>query len=316
MMANARLTFVGPPMRLDRYLRDRLGSQFGRRAVTALLRSDAVRVNGRRAVKSLLLHAGDQIALPEHPAAHPPLLPAPAALTIVYSDADIVAIDKPPGMPSTAGPSRGPSAAAALLARYPEMAAIDSIRSGGLVHRLDTGTSGLLVAARTPAAYVRLRSAFAAKAIVKDYLAVVAGHLMAPGRVVSPLARHPRSRKRMITAPAGRGWPAETAYRPLAHGGGMTLVRLRMRTGVTHQLRAHLAQLGHPVLGDRRYGTVDTASVGVDAVSWHYLHALRMAADEPGGLGAVLTTAFPEHWTPLFARLAWPLDAIEGPAVH
>jgi 23S rRNA pseudouridine1911/1915/1917 synthase len=303
-VADARLTFEGPPTRLDRYLRDRLGPTIGRRGMTTWLRANAVRVNGRRAVKSQLLHHGDVIVLPESPPTPPPLVPVATPLTIVHCDADLVAIDKPPGMPSTAGPSGAPSAAAALLQRHPEMAAIDAVRSAGLVHRLDTGTSGLLVAARTPAAYARLRAAFARKRILKEYWAVVVGNLAARGRVTTPLARHPRSRKRMIAAPEGRGWSAETEYEPLAHAEDLTLVRLRMRTGVTHQLRAHLAELGHPVLGDRRYGVPHPAAADVD---WHYLHARRLTGDDPAILGSVLAAPEPRHWEALCARLAWPL---------
>jgi 23S rRNA pseudouridine1911/1915/1917 synthase len=314
-MTGARLTFVGPPMRLDRYLRDRLGQQFGRRGVTVLLRADEVRVNGRRARKGLLLRQGDEITLPEHPLAHQPLVPTPVALAIVHCEAELVAIDKPPGMPSTGGMSEAASVASALLDRFPEMAAIDPVRAAGLVHRLDTGTSGLLVAARTQAAYQRLRSALAAKTIVKEYLAVVAGHLTGSGRVALPLTRHPRSRKRMVVARAGHGWHAETEYRALVHADDATLVHLRMRTGVTHQLRAHLAQLGHPVIGDRRYGRLGTA-ISASCASWHYLHALRMSSDDPEVLGVELATPFPRHWTPLFARLEWPLDAIDPPAAR
>jgi 23S rRNA pseudouridine1911/1915/1917 synthase len=302
-MADTRLIFAGPPARLDRYLRDRLGHSLGRRGVAEWLRDHAVRVNGRRAAKSQMLQAGDEIVLPDAAPAHSPLVPVAAPLAILHAGAELVAIDKPPGMPSTAGPSGAPSAAAVLLHRYPEMAAIDAIRSGGLVHRLDTGTSGLLVAARIPAAYARVRDAFARKSIVKEYWAVVVGDLAERGRMTTPLDRRRRSQKRMIAAAPGRGWPAETEYEPLAHGGGLTLVRLRMRTGVTHQLRAHLAELGHPVLGDRRYGAAHPDA----PADWHYLHARRMSGDDRTTLGTVLTAPAPRHWEALCARLAWPL---------
>jgi len=305
-MADARLIFEGPPTRLDRYLRDRLGNTLGRRGVAAWLRDHAVRVNGRRAAKSQMLQSGDEIVLPDAALAPSSLAPVPAPLAILHAGADLVAIDKPPGMPSTAGASAAPSAAAALLHRYPEMAAIDAIRSAGLVHRLDTGTSGVLVAARTPAAYARLRDAFARKSIVKEYWAVVVGDLVPSGRITTPLDRRPRSRKRMIAAAPGRGWPAETEYEPLAHGGELTLVRLRMRTGVTHQLRAHLAELGHPVLGDRRYGAAHPDA----PAGWHYLHARRLTGDDRATLGTVLTAPAPRHWDALCARLAWPLAGL------
>ncbi|HEY2388622.1 MAG TPA: RluA family pseudouridine synthase [Candidatus Binatia bacterium] len=302
-MADARLIFEGPPTRLDRYLRDRLGHALGRRGVAVWLRDHAVRVNGRRAAKSQMLRPGDEILLPEAAPARPLLVPVATPLAIVHADGDLVAIDKPPGMPSTGGAGTAPSAAAALLQRYPEMAAIDAVRSAGLVHRLDTGTSGLLVAARTPAAYARVRDAFAQKSIVKEYWAVVVGRLAEGGRITTPLDRRPRSRKRMIAAAPGRGWPAETEYLPLVHAGDLTLVRLRMRTGVTHQLRVHLAELGHPVLGDRRYGAVHPDA----PAEWHYLHARRMTGDDRTTLGAVLAAPTPPHWEALCARLAWPL---------
>jgi len=307
-MADAPLIFEGPPTRLDRYLRDRLGHALGRRGVAAWLRDHAVRVNGRRAAKSQVLHSGDEIVLPDAALARPLLAPVDASLALLHVAAELVALAKPPGMPSTAGASSATSAAAALLHRYPEMAAIDPTRSAGLVHRLDTGTSGLLVAARTPAAYARLRAAFARKSIVKEYWAVAVGRLAAGGRVTTALERRARSRKRMIAAAPGRGWAAETEYEPLAHAQDLTLVRLRMRTGVTHQLRAHLAALGHPVLGDRRYGVAHPAAPS----GWHYLHARRMTADDRETLGTMLTAPAPRHWEALCARLGWPLDPLAG----
>jgi 23S rRNA pseudouridine1911/1915/1917 synthase len=243
----------------------------------------------------------------------PRLVPIPALLPILHVDADLVAVDKPPGMPSTGGPSRRPSVAAILLARFPEMAAIDPQRAAGLVHRLDTGTSGLLVAARHPAAYHRVRREFARKAVEKDYLAVVRGRIARPGSVARPLRRGPRSRSRMVPARPGAlsGWPARTEFAPLASAPGLSLVRLRMRTGVTHQLRVHMAMIGHPILGDTRYGPhapTGRASAGAACeagrAEWHYLHALALRFDA-AGFPCDLRTPFPAHWRPLFQRLGW-----------
>jgi 23S rRNA pseudouridine1911/1915/1917 synthase len=206
-----------------------------------------------------------------------------------------------------------PSAASALLERFPEMASIDRVRAAGLVHRLDTGTSGLLLAARRPDVHHRLRGAFAGKRVIKEYLAVVRGEITIAGRITRPLRRDRRRRGRMIVGlPEGRGWAAETEYTPSAHAPDLTLVRLRMRTGVTHQLRAHLGHIGHPVLGDERYGskrmTVDEPAEHAQAAAedWHYLHALRMWSEDPGVMPE-LTAAFPAHWRPLFRRLGWSL---------
>ncbi len=308
-MAPANLTFSGSPMRLDRYLRDVLGSHVGRRQVAALVRAGGVRVNGRAAAKSTLLHEGDEVTLADTAPATP-LRPIAAPLAVIHCDHELVAIDKPPGMPSTAGRTPVVSAAAALLERFQEMAEIDATRAAGLVHRLDTATSGLLLAARTPAAYQRLREGFRAKTLVKEYLAVVHGQVAGAGVVDVRLARRPHGSTRMLVVNGTRGtrgWRALTEYRPIACAERLSLVHLRMRTGVTHQLRVHLAHLGHPVLGDCRYGPRESAGQTGDAPAWHFLHALRLRS-ERGDLLPDLATPFPEHWAPLFARLGWSTD--------
>jgi len=278
-----------------------------------MLAAGDVRVNGRPAAKGALLRAGDEVAVHAWPE-EPRLVQVSAPLPIVRVDADLVAVDKPPGMHSTGGPSAGPSVAAILLARFPEMAAIDPWRAAGLVHRLDTGTSGLLLAARHPAAYRRLRREFTRKAVEKDYLAVVRGAITRPGWVARSLRRAPRSRRRVIPARPGAasGWPARTEFVPLGSAAGLSLVRLRMRTGVTHQLRVHMATLGHPILGDTRYGRlVTTAALAPDVErdanggEGHYLHAVALRFDS-AGFPRGLRTPFPVHWRPLFERLGWP----------
>ena len=296
----------GAPIRLDRYLLAHpIAAGLGRRRLGALLATGGVRVNGRPARKGTIVRDGDAITLAAWPEPAAPDAGAVTPLAIVHADADLVAVDKPPGMPSTIGKTAGASVAAGLLARFPEMAAIDAARAAGLAHRLDTGTSGLLVAARNPTTYARLRHEFARKAIAKDYLAVVRGRLDRPQVVTEPLARHPRGRSRMMVAPPGmRAWTARTEATPIHADDDLSLVRLRMRTGVTHQLRLHLALLGHPVVGDRRYG--DAALEAGVGVEWHYLHAWALtfdAADLPRGLA----TPFPEHWRALLAERRWPI---------
>src|SRR5262249_61657943 len=127
--------------------------------------------------------------------------------------------------------------------------------AAGLVHRLDQGTSGVLVAARTPDAFVALRRGFRHRAVRKRYLAVVDGDSPASMHVTPPLAHDPGDRRRLIAARAGLpSWTAETFVERVATHGRRVLVRATMTTGVTHQIRAHLALLGHPVVGDRLYG--------------------------------------------------------------
>src|SRR5262249_12917399 len=133
----------------------------------------------------------------------------------------------------------------------------------GLAHRLDTGTSGLQMAARSARAFGRLRDAFRAGEVTKRYLAVVSGTPPSHAVVVTPLAHDPRDRRRMVPATAGqRAWPARTEVTLCETRGGIALVTATLRSGVTHQGRAHLAQLGHPGLGDVRYGGPDACLTG------------------------------------------------------
>jgi 23S rRNA pseudouridine1911/1915/1917 synthase len=254
------------------------------------------------------VRAGDTITFGARSA--PPPIPVPAApLPILYVDDDVVAVDKPPGLPTTVGRTPGPSVAAILLARFPEMTALADPQHAGLVHRLDTGTSGLLLAARRAGMHTRLRAAFAQKRVAKAYLAVVIGRLAEPQVVTRPLARHRRSRGRMIVAGnSTKQWPATTEIVPIAGDDGLTVVRLHMRTGVTHQLRVHLAALGHPIVGDRRYGAkaLDSASLEMPLPSWHFLHAHKIAFDD-AELPWTIATPFPAHWEPLFTSRGWAI---------
>jgi 23S rRNA pseudouridine1911/1915/1917 synthase len=310
-----RLRVTGGASRLDRFLLDEgLRGTIGRRRLAALLAAGDVRVNGRRARKGTLVRPGDRVSVEGLPVPAPALVPTPGALALVYADERLVAADKPPGLPCTAGRTAGPTLAGMLLARCPEMARIDPVRAAGLVHRLDTGTSGLILAARDPDTYRRLRGELRRKAVAKEYLAVVRGDVAVPGTVARPLRRRPRRRSRMEPARPGdpAAWLAETVFTPLRRGGGLTLVRLAMRTGVTHQLRVHMALLGHPILGDARYDRarrarppVSPAEPGARAPAWHYLHAAALRFDA-GDLPRALGAPFPAHWRPLFARLGWP----------
>jgi 23S rRNA pseudouridine1911/1915/1917 synthase len=245
-MADRELV-VDEAERLDRWLR-RAVPGLSRRLAHRLIADGAVRVDGRRARKGTRLGPGARVLLPDLSALvadHALILP------VVHEDASLVAVDKPGGMPShPLDPREGGTVVAFLLARYPETAAL----AGGLVHRLDTGTSGLLLAARSSAAWAALRAAFRARAVEKRYLALVAGRA-GDATVDVPLAHDPRDPRRMIAARPGlRAWPAESRITRIASDGETSLVAVVMRTGVTHQIRVHLAELGHPVLGDRLYG--------------------------------------------------------------
>jgi 23S rRNA pseudouridine1911/1915/1917 synthase len=273
----ARRTVSVPPdapERADAFVRTLLPSA-SRRLVRALFDAGDVRVNGRPATKGTRVATGDVVELPllEHLRPEPDL-----PLAIVYEDADLVALDKPGGVPGHAlDPRERGTAAAALLARYPELAGIGDPLAPGLVHRLDTGTSGVLLAARTAAAWTGLRAAFRAHAVVKRYVAIVRG-VPAAGLVVdAALAHDPGRRGRMRAARVGeRAWPAVTRVVAVEPHGTRALVHVEIRTGVTHQVRAHLALAGHPVVGDSVYGGDELGF----PPGRHALHAAALALPE------------------------------------
>ena len=269
---------VGPELagRLDAVVR-RLAPGLSRRLVRTLIAEGAVRVNGRPARKGARVAPGDVVELPVLAG----IAPDPdVALRILYEDGELVVIDKPGGVRGHAlDPRQRGTIAGGLVARDPAQAGIGDPLSGGLVHRLDTGTSGVLVAARTQASWTALRAAFRRHDVVKRYVAIVAG-LPAVGTVVEvPLAHDPQDRRRMRPArPGDRAWSASTRVCEVVAHGGHTAVTVEIRSGVTHQVRAHLAWLGHPVLGDVLYG----GEADVLPPGRHALHAatLEIAARE------------------------------------
>jgi 23S rRNA pseudouridine1911/1915/1917 synthase len=172
----------------------------------------------------------------------------------LHEDAALVVIDKPPGLAVHPGAGRATGTLAHhLLDRYPEMAGVGGPGRPGIVHRLDQGTSGALVVARTPAAYARLSRAFAAREVEKRYLGIAYGAPEPPaGTIAAPIGRHPQRRQEMAVRPGGR--PARTGYRTLAAGAGIALLEMDLATGRTHQIRVHLKSIGHPLVGDPLYG--------------------------------------------------------------
>ncbi len=280
--------------RLDVIVRG-MRPDLSRRLLRRLIDQGMVRVNGRRVARGARVLPGDHVSLPQLALAPEPDLPVP----IVHVDRQIVVVDKPGGMPGHAlDPRQRGTLAAFLLARFPDLAAVGDPFGSGLVHRLDTGTSGLQIAARTPEAFARCRAAFQAGKVSKRYLAIVAG-VPPPHLVVDmPLAHDRRDRRRMTAAsPGRRAWPARTEFVRRAVAGKLALVEATIHTGVMHQVRVHLAIHGHPVLGDRLYG-------GPPASLPEARHALHAA-----GIAPVAGIAdLPALDSPLPADLAALLD--------
>ncbi|MCW5892576.1 MAG: RluA family pseudouridine synthase [bacterium] len=291
-MSAARTLRVDAPMRLDAFLaRAALGCS--RRVLRALVADGSVRVNGRRTAKGARLVAGDVVTLPPLDGLHPE---PDLAVDVLHVERDLVVVAKPGGMRGHAlDPRQTGTVAAFLAARFPETAAVGDALASGLVHRLDTGTSGLLVAARHAAAHDRLRAAFARGSVTKRYLALVTGTPPATTTVTHALAHDRSIRGRMrVARPGDRAWEARSEVTTLRRADAAALVGVTIRTGVTHQVRAHLAALGCPVVGDARYGGVAAAL----PLTRHALHAAGVTLPSRDGAAAW------SFWSPLPDDLA------------
>ncbi|MCX8071345.1 MAG: RluA family pseudouridine synthase [Candidatus Binatia bacterium] len=263
-------------MRLDAFVRNMVPA-LSRRAVQEAIDEGRVFVNGRRASKGTRLQPGAMVTIVAELVRE--LEPnSELPVTVVHEDDHLVAVNKPAGLPSHAlRPFERNTVANFLLAHYPEMRALS--RAGleaGLVHRLDTDTSGVLLAARTPEAHRHLREQFAAREVRKEYLALVSGTISEPGAIRSPLENDPSQVGKMRLARSGSGRAAETHYRPLECYSGHTLLRVDIYSGLRHQIRAHLAAIGHPIVGDALYG--GDPSLGLKR---QFLHATRISFRHP-----------------------------------
>jgi 23S rRNA pseudouridine1911/1915/1917 synthase len=240
--------------RLDRFLAA-AQTDLSRSRLQGLIRSGRVSVNGLAARASQRVRDGDRVRV-EVPAPEPATLVAESLpLTVLYEDADLVVIDKPAGLVvhPGAGVRRG-TLVHALLHRYPEIAAVGGANRPGIVHRLDKETSGLLVVARSARAHRALVEALRARDVKRTYTALVWGDpRQAHGVVETALGRHPKDRKRMAVVTRG-GKPARTRWRVAERFGVASRLEVGLDTGRTHQIRVHLAHLGHPVVGDPVYG--------------------------------------------------------------
>ena len=212
-------------------------------------------VNGRPARSSHRLRDGDRVRV-EVPEPEPTTLRAEAIpLAIVYEDGDLVVIDKPAGLVVHPGAgARHGTLVHALLHRYPEIAAVGGAGRPGIVHRLDKDTSGLLVVARSSRAYRALVEALRAREVRRAYVALVWGSpRQTEGVIETAVGRHPKDRKRMAVVTRG-GKEARTRWRAVERLGLATRLEIHLDTGRTHQIRVHMAHLGHPVVGDPVYG--------------------------------------------------------------
>jgi 23S rRNA pseudouridine1911/1915/1917 synthase len=289
--------------RLDAFLHGAL-PEFSRSRLQSWIKSDRVRVDGQAARASYILRGGERISVT--PAELAPLKAEPEELPlkILYEDADVVVVEKAAGMVVHAGAGHGRGTLVnALLHHFGALSSVNGDMRPGIVHRLDRDTSGVLVVARTDRAHQSLAAQFHDREVEKIYLALVHGRMKQPqGRIASPISRDPVRRTRM-TARLGTGRAALTEYRVIEPFDRFSYLEIRIGTGRTHQIRTHLASIGHPVVGDRLYGA-PSAVVGLPALGRFFLHAHRLRFRSPA-TGEWITVE-----SPLTPELASFLEAL------
>ena len=304
-MTSSRLTVgrTAAGERLDRWLAESL-PDLSRSRIQHLIAGQHVTVNGAATKASHRLHGGETIEIDVPPLPPDDLVPEPIALTVLHEDDHVLVIDKPAGMVvhPGAGNATGTLAAAAL-AHAPAIAGVGGPRRPGIVHRLDKDTSGVLVMAKTRAAYEGLTAQLVERSVTRRYVAVVHGRVgLTAGVVDAPMGRDPSHRQRMAVRPAGKGKRAVTHYRVVERFPHFTYLELRLETGRTHQIRVHMASLGHPVVGDRTYGRshgkqpIASEGLALHAVTLAFLHPISQKRLE-------FTAAFPLRLERLLSQL-------------
>ena len=260
--------------RLDRFLADK-DTGLSRSQLRRLIVNGSVLLNGAPTKPSQSVQPGDRIYISVPPPRPLNLVPQAMPLTVVHQDEHIVVIDKPAGLTVHPGPGHPDQTLVnGLLALCPDIQGIgDGIRPG-IVHRLDKDTSGLMVVAKHHQAHRALSTQIKERQVTKGYLALAAGALDPPnGEIDAPIARDPRHRKRMAVMLGGR--ESRTRYRQLERFAGFSLLESYLETGRTHQIRVHLAHLGHALLGDAVYGRRSPM------LERHFLHAHHLGFRHP-----------------------------------
>ena len=286
--------------RLDAFLASSLDG-LTRSQATRLIESGEVAVNGRAVSKSYKLAGSEGIAVtlpePEPVEAVPQDIP----LDVVYEDADVIVVNKPSGMVVHPAPGHpdGTLVNALLYHCAGTLSGIGGALRPGIVHRIDRDTSGLIIAAKNDAAHQYLSAQLADHTLARTYECIVVGKLREDrGTVDAPIARHPTDRKRMAVVAGGR--EAVTHWEVIARYPGYTHVRCRLETGRTHQIRVHMAYIGHPILGDTVYG----AKKEVPGLTGQCLHAVGLRFLHPRTHEVVeLSCPLPEEFTRMLQKI-------------
>ncbi len=267
--------------RVDAGLARLLG--LSRTKAAELAANGLVAVDGQPVGKSDPLPAGAwlEVELPEPAVAAAPRPEPVEGLRVVYDDDDLVVVDKPIGVAAHPSPGwTGPTVVQGLAAAGYRIATAGAAERQGIVHRLDVGTSGLMVVAKTDRAYSALKRAFKDRRVDKTYHALVQGHPdPTSGTIDAPIGRHPRYDYRFAIVAGGK--PSITHYETLEAFWACTLLEIHLETGRTHQIRVHMAGVRHPCVGDQTYGA-DPVLAGRLSLTRQWLHAVGLAFEHPG----------------------------------
>ena len=301
-MENIELIAAESGIRIDAWVSDQM-PELTRSAAQRLLADGMILVNGKAPKKNYKVNAGDTITVTIPEAAEVPLIPQNIPIDIVYEDEDVVVVNKPRGMVVHPAPGHpdGTLVNALLYHCGDTLSGVGGEKRPGIVHRIDKDTSGLLIVAKNDAAHLALSAQLSDRSLSRVYRAVVVGNLREDaGTVDAPIGRHPNDRKKMaVTHQNSRN--AVTHWSVLERYRGYTHVRCKLETGRTHQIRVHMAHIGHPLLGDEVYGHAKLPEKGLVG---QCLHAKELQFIHPRTGEAVhLDTELPEYFKEVLARL-------------
>ena len=288
--------------RIDRYLASRL-PDYSRSFLQKLVGEGRVLVGDKPVKSNYKINEGDRIILSVPDAVEPEIIPEPIPLDILYEDASLLVINKPKGMVVHPCPGHysGTLVNALMYHCKDQLSGINGVMRPGIVHRIDQNTTGSLVVCKTDAAHRSLAEQLKVHSITRKYRAIVHGNLKEEeGTVNAPIGRHPVDRKKMaVNERCGRN--AVTHYRVLERFGSFTYLECRLETGRTHQIRVHMASIGHPLLGDDVYGP---SRCPIPGLTGQTLHAMTLGFIHPEtGTYMEFEAPLPEYFETLLKRL-------------